>query len=179
MGSGHFRCYRGVSLSSLSCADTNSDQVHQNRTIRDWLHREEYGARWKGGKTQSISGVRHRIRALPFDSHYLSPSGQGVYPTCFLVALSHSYGLGYHCVYGWGARRRDIPHRRPYRYSAVQLNVLRGSGMYMARTHTMNITTDVSNRDTCFFSSETLAWRVVTLTMQFNCSSVRKTTANT
>ena len=49
----------------------------------------------------------------------------------------------------------------------------------IARTHTMNITTDVSNRDTCFFSSETLAWRVVTSTMQYNCSSVRKTTANT
>ena len=47
--------------------------------------------------------------------------------------------------------------------------------IYVVRTHTMNITTHVSNRHTCFFSSETLAWRVVTSATQYNCSSVRKT----
>ena len=47
--------------------------------------------------------------------------------------------------------------------------------IYVARIHTMNIITDVSNRRTCFFSSETLAWQVVTSAMQYNCSSVRKT----
>ena len=152
MGSGHYRCYRGVSSSPLSCADTNSDQVHQDWTIRHWLHRKECGACWKGGKPQSILDLWHHIRALPFNSCYISPSGQGMYPTCFFVALSCSYGLGYHCVYGWGAWQCDIPCRWPHQYSAVQLNMLRGSGICIARTHMMNIIIDISNRHTCVFS---------------------------
>ena len=34
--------------------------------------------------------------------------------------------LGYHGVYGRRACRRDIPRRRPHRYGAVQLYILRG-----------------------------------------------------
>ena len=123
--------------------------------------------------------MRYRIRALPFDSHYISSSVQGVYLTCFLVAPSRSYGLGYHCVYGRRARRRDIPCRGPHRHGAFQLNMPRGSGTCIAHTHTMNITTDVSNRHTCFFSLETHAWSVVTSTVQYNCSSVRETKFDT
>ena len=54
------------------------------------------------------------------------------------TALSRSYSLGHHRVYGRRARRRDIPRRRPHRYSAAQFHMLRGSGTCITRYRAMN-----------------------------------------
>ena len=150
-------------------------QVHQDSTIRHWLHCKEFCPRRRGRKAQGISGVRYRVRALPFNSRYLSPFDQGVCPMhSSLVALGSSYSQGYHRVYGWRARRRDIPHRRPHRYCAVQLNMLCGSGMCITHYHAKNITTDVANRRTCTSSLEIRSWRIMTMRVRYDRSSVHE-----
>ena len=56
------------------------NQVHQNPAIRHWLHCKECSPCRKRGNAQSISRARHRIRALSFNSPYLSPFDQSVSP---------------------------------------------------------------------------------------------------
>ena len=151
------------------------NQVHQNPAIRHWIHCKECSPCRKRGKAQGISGVRHCIRALPHNARYLSPFDQGLCPMhSSLVALRSLYCLGHHRVYGRRARRRDIPCRRPHRCGAVQLDLLCGSGMCIRRCPTKNITTDIPSRHTCIFSSETLAWGVVTTRVRYDLSSVHE-----
>ena len=80
VGCCHCRCYRGLCCSPLPHAITNLYQVHQNSAFRHWLHCKECGPCRQRRKAPGISGVRHRIRVLPFNSRYFSPFDQGVYP---------------------------------------------------------------------------------------------------
>ena len=93
-----------------------------------------------------------------------------------LVAFRSSHCLGYRRVYGRRAWRRDTPRRRPHRcgYDPLQLNMLCGSGTYITRYHTVNITTHIYTRRICIFSLETRAWRVVITRVQHNPSSVHE-----
>ena len=49
-------------------ADANSHKVYPNSAIRHWLHCKERRACRQGGKVRRVSGVRHRVRAFPFNS---------------------------------------------------------------------------------------------------------------
>ena len=69
-----------VFLAPLSHALSLIYQVHQNSAIRHWLHCKECSSGRQWEKKQGIPGVRHRVRALPFNSRYISSVDQGVCP---------------------------------------------------------------------------------------------------
>jgi hypothetical protein len=129
------RCRRGGCSSVLTYTDfdLNLHKGHQNSTVRHGLHRKECSPCGQRGKAQRLSGMRHRIRTLPFISRYLSPSRQGPYFSN-KSPLSCSYPLGYHRVYGRRAPRCHITRRGSDRYDPFRLNLLCSSGTYTRST---------------------------------------------
>lgn len=92
---------------------------------------------------------------------------------------SRSFYLGYRPVHGWGTCRCGSTRRRPHRYDKIQIAMLFGSDKCITRRCRENTTTNLSSRHICIFSSESHAWRTVTITVPYNCSSVCNSRCNT
>ena len=97
----------------------------------------------------------------PSDGNFLRLIKACSFP--FYALLSCSYSLGRHHVYGGRSPRCDSMHGRPHRYSPLQLDILRGSGVCIALPCAVNTTAGAFNRPTCIFSLEIHAWRAATM----------------